>query len=110
MSKFLYELIIIIVIINSLTGDGGEGGRVVLHESGSERGRFICDVCGSECRSAAGLKSHTTAMHQARYHHQSFCLLFPGYCLFAQTYMLMAAAAANKQIDKLPQCLIFCSE
>lgn len=48
----------------------GEGspqqGGVVLHDSGSERGRFVCDTCGSECRSAAGLKSHTTAMHQAR--------------------------------------------
>nr|XP_045625021.1 uncharacterized protein LOC123774609 isoform X2 [Procambarus clarkii] len=40
---------------------------VVLHDSGSERGRFVCDTCGSECRSAAGLKSHTTAMHQARF-------------------------------------------
>ncbi|KAG0714719.1 hypothetical protein GWK47_013572 [Chionoecetes opilio] len=43
-----------------------EVGGIVLHDSGSERGRFVCDVCGSECRSAAGLKSHTTAMHQAR--------------------------------------------
>ncbi|MPC43332.1 hypothetical protein E2C01_036976 [Portunus trituberculatus] len=44
-----------------------EQGGIVLHDSGSERGRFICDTCGSECRSAAGLKSHTTAMHQARF-------------------------------------------
>lgn len=47
-------------------GEGSSQQGVVLHDSGSERGRFVCDTCGSECRSAAGLKSHTTAMHQAR--------------------------------------------
>ncbi|XP_042867253.1 uncharacterized protein LOC122250022 isoform X3 [Penaeus japonicus] len=49
------------------SSEGSSQQGVVLHDSGSERGRFICDTCGSECRSAAGLKSHTTAMHQARF-------------------------------------------
>ncbi|XP_042204515.1 uncharacterized protein LOC121854154 isoform X2 [Homarus americanus] len=50
------------------SGEGSpQQGGVVLHDSGSERGRFVCDTCGCECRSAAGLKSHTTAMHQARF-------------------------------------------
>lgn len=44
-----------------------EQGGIVLHDSGSERGRYVCDTCGSECRTAAGLKSHTTAMHQTRF-------------------------------------------
>lgn len=44
-----------------------EQGGIVLHDSGSDRGRYICDTCGAECRTAAGLKSHTTAMHQARF-------------------------------------------
>ncbi|ROT74195.1 RE1-silencing transcription factor [Penaeus vannamei] len=49
------------------SSEGSSQQGVVLHDSGSERGRFVCDTCGSECRSAAGLKSHTTAMHQARF-------------------------------------------
>ncbi|XP_069943249.1 uncharacterized protein [Cherax quadricarinatus] len=59
--------------LTNLTSDSAssEGspqqGGVVLHDSGSERGRFVCDTCGSEFRSSAGLKSHTTAMHQARF-------------------------------------------
>ena len=56
-----------------------EQGGIVLHDSGSERGRFICDTCGSECRSAAGLKSHITAMHQARSAYPlSYCMRFLG--------------------------------
>ena len=34
--------------------------------SNSIHGKHTCEICGVECKSAKGLKSHFTSLHQAK--------------------------------------------